>query len=228
METFERNGFLILENQIDPETLEELRSELAKSVVRGRAGIRDLLTRVPAVRELAQSRSVRNLVEAVLGASARVIRGVYFDKQKDANWKVAWHQDLTIAVKQRVEAEGFGPWSLKAEIQHVQPPAQLLEQMVAVRVHLDDADESNGCLRVIPGSHKLGRLQPDEIAQLRDCERIVSCEVNRGDVLLMRPLLLHASSVALHPSHRRVIHLEYCAARLPNGLEWHEEVFEDQ
>ena len=224
LEGFERNGFLILENQLDPATLEKLRADVDSSFTARRAGIRNLLTRVPAVRELAQSVSVRTLVEKLLGPSARVVGGVSFDKQKDANWKVAWHQDLTIAVKQRLDVEGYGAWSLKAGIQHVQPPTRILEQMLAVRVHLDDADENNGCLRVIPASHNLGRFQPDRITQLRHTACIVSCEVRAGDIMIMRPLLLHASSVALVPKNRRVIHLEYCAAALPNGLEWYEEV----
>jgi hypothetical protein len=222
-EKLHRDGFVILENQVDFVTLEKLRADLDKSLAARQAGIRDLLKRVPSVGQLAQSESMRTLVEKVLADSARVVRGVYFDKQKDANWKVAWHQDLTIAVKQRIDVEGFGAWSLKAGIQHVQPPIEILAQMIAVRIHLDDADETNGCLRVIRGSHNLGRLQPDEIARLRDSDRIVSCEARSGDVLIMRPLLLHASSVALQPKHRRVIHLEYCAATLPSGLEWYEE-----
>ena len=179
---------------------------------------------MPSVLTLAQSKNLRSLVETVVGESARVVRGVYFDKQRDANWKVAWHQDLTIAVKERFDVEGFSGWSFKAGIQHVQPPASILEQMIAVRIHLDDADETNGCLRVIPGSHRLGRLTADQITHLRTPKEIVSCVIRSGDVMLMRPLLLHASSLALQPAHRRVIHLEYCAATLPKGLKWYEQL----
>ena len=37
----------------------------------------------------------------------------------------------------------------------------------------------------------------------------------------MRPLLLHASSIAIVPTHRRVIHLEYASQSLADGLEWY-------
>ena len=224
IESVERDGFAVLQNQIDAGTVQQLRSDLKDRLSGREAGIRDLLKRVPSVLELAQSKSLRTLVESVVGASARVVRGVYFDKQEDANWKVAWHQDLTIAVKKRIDVEGFSGWSFKAGIQHVQPPTSILEQMIAVRIHLDDADETNGCLRVIPGSHRLGRLTADQITHLRTTKEIVSCVIRNGDVMLMRPLLLHASSVSLQPAHRRVIHLEYCAATLPKDLEWHEQV----
>jgi ectoine hydroxylase-related dioxygenase (phytanoyl-CoA dioxygenase family) len=219
-----RDGFVILERQVDSVTLQKLRADLNNSFSGRQAGIRDLLKRVPEVLELARSEGIRTLVERVLGESARVVRCIYFDKQKNSNWKVAWHQDLTIAVKRQADVTGFTAWSIKAGVQHVQPPTSILEQMIAVRIHLDDADETNGCLRVIPGSHLLGRLTADQITHVRTNNEIVSCAVRSGDVMLMRPLLLHASSVALQPAHRRVVHLEYCAATLPKGLEWYEQL----
>ena len=224
LDSLERDGFVILHNQIEAPTVHQLRTDLNDRLVDRQAGIRDLLNHVPSILELAESEPIRKLVETVLGESARVVRGVYFDKQSHANWKVAWHQDLTIAVKQRVDVEGFSAWSFKSGIQHVQPPTSILEQMIAVRIHLDDADETNGCLRVIRGSHVGGRLTADQITHLRTTKEIVSCGVRSGDVMLMRPLLLHASSVSLQPAHRRVVHLEYCAATLPKGLEWYEQL----
>jgi ectoine hydroxylase-related dioxygenase (phytanoyl-CoA dioxygenase family) len=81
------------------------------------------------------------------------VRAIFFDKSSGSNWLVPWHQDLTIAVASKCEAPGFGPWSVKDGIPHVQPPDELLKQMIALRLHLDDCDASNGALRVIPGSH---------------------------------------------------------------------------
>jgi hypothetical protein len=87
---------------------------------------------------------VRDLVEPILGSNFLPVRGILFDKIPDANWKVPWHQDVTIAVQEKVEAEGFGPWSIKADVLHVQPPASILEQMLSIRLHLDDCGEENG------------------------------------------------------------------------------------
>jgi Phytanoyl-CoA dioxygenase (PhyH) len=184
------------------------------------AGIRNLLELVPSVRNLAQSPEIRSLVEPILGNCARVVRGIFFDKQPTANWKVPWHQDLTIAVKNRLEIPDFHPWSVKVGIHHVQPPVAILEQMLTVRIHLDLTDESNGALKVIPGSHRHGKLTALEIERWKQSPAI-SCNCQAGGILLMRPLLLHASSMAISPSHRRVIHLEYASQPLPSGLEWY-------
>ena len=187
-------------------------------------GVRGLLQASQAVRELARSPEIRALVTPTLGESAFAVRGILFDKTPDANWLVPWHQDLTIAVRERSDVPGFGPWSVKAGIVHVQPPAALLERMLTVRLHLDDCTEASGPLRVLPGSHRHGRLGVSEIAQWREAVTEVNCPVPSGGALLMRPLLLHASSPATLPEHRRVIHLEFAAELLSNGLAWQEAV----
>ena len=183
--------------------------------------IRNLLALVPQVRELACSRAVLGLVEPLLGPRARVVRGLLFDKTPDANWKVGWHQDLSIAVRQRVDLPGFGPWSVKADVTHVQPPISVLENMLTVRLHLDECGPESGPLNVLPGSHAQGVLDPAAVDRW-SARRRVGCHVPAGGALLMRPLLLHASSSATRPGHRRVIHLEYAAAQLPPELDWHE------
>ncbi len=230
VEAVERDGYAIITDCLDAEIvcrllreLEEVKTDEAVSQRAGKAfGIRNLLNVLPSTRALAESPTIRSLVEAVSCNEARVVRGIYFDKHRDANWKVAWHQDLTIAVRERIEVEGFGPWSLKAGIEHVQPPVSILQSMLALRVHLDDTDEANGALQVLPGSHLHGRLSAHQIQSLKQGGRPVTCPVPRGGVMLMRPLLLHASSAAESPRHRRVLHFEYSASNLPGGLSWYD------
>lgn len=184
--------------------------------------MRNLLSRVPDVRDLADGPALRSLVEAVLGPGAFCVRGLLFDKAPGANWHVGWHQDRAIAVRERVDTEGFGPWSVKAGVPHVEPPIDVLQRMVTLRVHLDDCDGSNGPLRVLPASHRAGKLDGDAVRRWIDQHDAVTCTVPRGGVLLMRPLLLHASSPAARPVHRRVVHLEYAADPLPGALQWYE------
>lgn len=192
---------------------------------RRRGGVyaaRNILS-LPAVRAAAESRAVRALVEPLLGASARPVRGIFFDKTPGANWKVAWHQDLSIAVRRRAEdAPGYGPWSAKAGVVHVQPPRAVLEQMLTVRLHLDDCDDANGPLKVIPGSHAHGVLAPAALERLVDAGSVTACVVRAGGAVVMRPLILHASSPATSPRHRRVVHLEFAAGERPGGVEWAE------
>jgi ectoine hydroxylase-related dioxygenase (phytanoyl-CoA dioxygenase family) len=226
-ERVRREGFAVVRDVLDEGALSSFEGSLevvesGEGVLRrsGVYAIRNLLEVLPAARELARTAAVRALVEPVLGASCFNVRGVLFDKTPAAPWKVAWHQDLSIAVRARVESEGFGPWSVKAGVVHVQPPVRVLEGVLAVRLHLDDCDESNGPLKVLPGSHLSGRLNADEITRWRDSVRPVTCLVPRGGAVLMRPLLLHSSPAPRLPRRRRVVHLEFAAAPLPHGLEW--------
>lgn len=183
------------------------------------AGLRNLLDLL-AVAEVARGCVLTDLVAPILGPDAFAVRAILFDKTPDANWKVTWHQDLTIAVRERREVPGFTSWSEKAGVSHVQPPVSILANMLAVRLHLDDCGLDNGPVRVLPGSHLHGRIAEPDIPGWRQRVAEVVCTVPRGGVLLMRPLLLHASSPATSPSRRRVLHIEYAANELPGGLEW--------
>jgi ectoine hydroxylase-related dioxygenase (phytanoyl-CoA dioxygenase family) len=225
---FARDGYVVVADALDTPTVEALLAAItpvAYASAGTRGGVRHLLRDVPAVRALAGSVPVRRVAEAALGPGAFAVRGILFDKTPGANWKVVWHQDLTVAVRERREVAGFGPWSEKDGVPHVQPPATLLERMVAVRVHLDDCTTTNGPVRVIPGSHRAGRLSAADVDRWRAMGPEVVCTVPRGGILAFHSLLLHASSPALEPAHRRVVHLEYVAAEwaeLPGGLAWYE------
>ncbi len=145
-----------------------------------------------------------------------------FDKTQDTNWLVPWHQDLTIAVQERHDVAGFDPWSVKDGIPHVQPPVRVLERMLTLRLHLDDCDETNGALKVIPGSHAGGRLDSVAIREWRARGTESVCCAAAGDALIMRPLLLHASSRSESVRRRRVLHVDYASCDLPPPLQWAE------
>lgn len=182
-------------------------------------GLRGLLGKSP----LYRSWLVSGGAEHVVPPGYLPVRSILFDKPAGANWKVAWHQDLTLAVRDRHDVPGYGPWSVKEGVPHVQPPVEFLQRMITLRVHLDDTGEENGALRVIQGSHAQGRLTAAAIADWRSkgAERL--CTAAAGEALLMKPLVLHASSPAVVPRHRRVIHLEFAPkGLLPEPLDWAE------
>jgi ectoine hydroxylase-related dioxygenase (phytanoyl-CoA dioxygenase family) len=133
-----------------------------QDTVCARGGVRNLFE-LPEVTSLAQSPDVRAVAEAVLGADCVAVKATLFDKTPQANWKVSWHQDVTISVRERLPVAGFEAWSYKDGTPHVQPPASVLEGMLAVRIHLDDCGLDNGPVRVIPGSHLAGRFSGAEI-----------------------------------------------------------------
>lgn len=226
----DKHGYAVIERVVDPDELDDLVGALEDvrtgEAVRRRASvyaIRNLLDEVPAVRSISESPAFRRYVDAVLGSSAIAVRGILFDKTGDANWTVPWHQDLAIAVRKRIEVEGFGAWSMKAGVPHVQPPSEILERMLGLRLHLDDCDADNGPLDVLPGSHRHGRLTDGEVDRWKSGTDPVTCTVARGGIILMRPLLLHRSLSAASPRRRRVIHIEYASAALPDGLEWYHQ-----
>lgn len=210
-------GFSIVPNVLDASACHALACLLGDA---NGAGNRGMLNKQK-VAELAES-LLAELVRPHLHLSPIPVRGIYFDKRPETNWLVAWHQDLTLALKEQAELPGFGPWSVKEGVPHVQPPIQLLEQMLTVRLHLDDTDASNGALRVLSGTHRLGRLSAGAIQSCRETHEEVLCEAKAGDVLLMRPLLLHASSRSSAQRRRRVLHIEFAGFPLPEPLEWHE------
>jgi hypothetical protein len=214
----DRDGFQIIAGVLDDRARRKLADALGPA---DRAGRRGPLA-IPTVAALARSERLLELVRPYVGTAARPVRAIYFDKSPDANWLVPWHQDLTIAVRERVEAPGFGPWSVKEGVPHVQPAVELLARMLAVRLHLDDADQSNGALRVLAGSHRCGRLGAEAIAEWRARGAEIVCTAAAGDALLMRPLLLHASSKSTSSRSRRVLHLEYAGFDLPAGMKWQE------
>lgn len=224
----ELDGFAVIQSLLDADAIAHLISSIKRAIPRRTGGdglkaihaLRHFHQTVPSVRQLANSDRVRSLVGPVLGPTALVVRSLFLDKTPNANWKVAWHQDLTIAVRERIDAPGFGPWSVKDGVPHVQPPVSILERMLTVRIHLDDCGEDNGPLQVLPGSHAAGRLDEKNIELWRTERSTLSCLADAGGAVLIRPLLLHASTSSSRPAHRRVIHLEFAAEALPCGLQW--------
>jgi hypothetical protein len=171
---------------------------------------------IPGIADLARSTALRRLVEPILGSEAFAVRALLFNKIARANWQVPWHRDRLIAVRERHAVDGFRAWSEKDGVPHVEPPRAILENMLAVRLHLDAIDADNAPLRIVDGSHEETEDGPVDAA------RVSTMLAPRGSVLLMRPLCRHASSPAHVPRQRRIVHLEFAADDLPAPLAWHE------
>lgn len=174
----------------------------------------------PAVRALAHDPRLLALARKEVGATALPYRATLFDKSPGANWLVVWHQDTALPLRARQDVPGWGPWSVKAGVLYAHAPAQALENIAAVRVHLDDSLAENGPLRVLPGTHEQGVLTDAAIQALAGVVPARECVVGRGGVVVMRPLLVHASSKSTSEAPRRVLHLEYArSASTGPGLE---------
>lgn len=190
MKAFEQNGFAIVSSVFSPEECSQIKTALGPTTGAGRRTFES----DSIIRQISKSPPLLKLAREFCGSEPFPVRVIYFNKSPDANWSVGWHQDLAIAVRERRDVPGFASWSVKDGVPHVQPPAVVLERILTLRLHLDDASESNGALRVLPGSHRFGRLTDNQVKSI--CQEVdeVMCCAREGDVMLMRPLLLHSSA----------------------------------
>jgi ectoine hydroxylase-related dioxygenase (phytanoyl-CoA dioxygenase family) len=212
-QSFEEDGFAILGPVLDSGEISTLTGKISGlDDHRRRAGVRHLLTN-PAVATLATDPRLVAIAGEVVGYAAFPFRATLFDKSEESNWLIAWHQDTALPVEEKRETDGWGPWSVKNTVIYAHAPAGALERIIALRVHLDDSTADNGPLRVLPGTHHLGVLSDDAIMKLAQQKTGVSCLIERGGVLAMRPLLIHASSKSRNRFRRRVLHIEYADTR---------------
>ena len=171
---------------------------------------------------LAPAGAIGRVAAAHIGATARPVRAILFDKSAYANWSLALHQDRTIAVRARQDVAGFGAWTVKAGIPHVEPPPGLTARMATLRIHLDAVDDGNAPLLILPGSHCLGRLTTGQLDDLAESHQPIACHARRGDLWAYATAIVHGSDSSRDQGRsRRVLQLDYSPDELPGGLEWH-------
>ncbi len=215
------NGYFILRKFLNSAQLEALRS--ACTAIQEQYGVRQVLQQYPAIQAALPVSAINAVLSALDLSAASTVRSLFFNKNAAHNWLVPWHQDKTICVNtSSVILSEYQKWTHKNGIFHVEPPADILNSMLTWRFALDDSDRDNGALKVIPGSHRAGKLTLEEISQRSAADQSHYCELQAGDVLLIRPLLLHASDKSRLCQQRRILHLEMSAALLPFPLQWAE------
>lgn len=184
--------------------------------------IRQFLKEVPDTIKLIFNEKLKKLIREIIGDDYFVVKSIYFDKPTKSNWYVSYHQDLTISVNQKHEIEGYKLWTNKQNQFAVQPPINVLENIVTLRIHLDDTDENNGALNVIPKSHCKKVYRPENIDWTKEIE--VTAVVQQGGIMFMKPLILHSSKRTTNEKNRRVIHIEMSNQSLANPLDWSEKI----
>jgi hypothetical protein len=215
---FEARGFAVVPSVLDELTCSRVSDALDAERKSG-AGTR-LLLQSPWCQELASRLRSLDALIPFLPADAVAIQCTVFDKSPEKNWLVALHQDRSIPVREKVEAPELSGWSEKEGAVFVQPPVALLQQLTAVRVHIDACPLEGGPLRVVPGSHRAGLLSNPAADEWRAAAGEIALVAARGDALVMKPLLLHASSKASSVIRRRVLHFVFGPRNLPLGLRW--------
>lgn len=215
---FFAHGFVVVPTVLDGAQTASYAAKLNEFSNSG-AGTRKLLN-LPWCIDLACELRERPLIHSLLPEDAVAVQCTLFTKSMEKNWLVALHQDLGIPVAFRVPSLACSGWSEKEGDIFVQPPLSVLQTMVAVRFHVDECRAENGALRVVPDSHTFGQMSQEEALLARDVSGEITVPVPRGGALVMRPLLLHASSKAKSPSPRRVLHFVFGPRNLPEGLQW--------
>ncbi|MET3539228.1 phytanoyl-CoA dioxygenase family protein [Chryseobacterium limigenitum] len=224
------NGFTVIENIFSNEDMDKIiyvleNIDTSKETFRKSEdlfAIRQFLKEIPEVKELIFNENIKTIINQIFGEKYFTVKSIYFDKPEKSNWYVAYHQDLTISVDKKVDLENFEPWTTKQNQFAVQPPLDILENIYTIRIHLDDTDENNGALKVVPKSHAKGIYRPETINWDVETEEI--CSVEKGGIMIMKPLILHGSNRTTNGKKRRVIHIEFSDKELPEELNWSERM----
>lgn len=225
-------GFTILNNVYTENEIEKLISLIEKKTENNTENatfrksqdlfaIRQFHKEIPETLDFIFNQNLKDIIENTFGKGYFITKSIYFDKPEKSNWFVAYHQDLTISVNKKIEIENFENWTVKQNQFAVQPPTAILEKNFTIRIHIDKTTKDNGALKVINNSHSKGIFRVENL----EIENETICEVEKGGIMIMKPLLFHASNKTTNNERRRIIHIEFSNQQLPDGLDWSEKDF---
>lgn len=225
----EENGFSIIEEFYSNDEINDIlfciknaeQGENSFLKTKDLFAIRQLIKSIPELKALLFNNKLVDLVSSFSESNYFLTKAIYFDKPKESNWFVSYHQDLSIVVDKNVDLKNYQNWTFKKKQYGVQPPLKVLQDTITIRIHLDDTNENNGALKVVPKSHLKGIIRIDSGIVATNKEHI--CKVKKGGVMLMKPLTLHASNRTKNNQQRRVIHLEFNKHELEKPLNWLEK-----
>lgn len=155
---------------------------------------RELLDHSPTVRVLATNGIFHELAKSILGEGCFPTHAILYNK---SDTPTPWQRDTTITVQGQRVIEA--------------PDKAIYNRILTVRLSLDDCTFVDGALKLCPSSHKHGVLTPQEIRG-HSIRPFSSPEMKAGDILIMHPLTIHASSASTTGKPSRVIHIVYAAA----------------
>ncbi|WP_420572250.1 phytanoyl-CoA dioxygenase family protein [Kordia sp.] len=226
--SFEKNGFAVLDNIYSDTEVAHICSCIEKASAEKKLAessahlfaIRQVIAKIPELKSFVFTEKLHELLTLLFDKPYFLTKAIYFNKPSESNWFVAYHQDLSISVDRKQEVSGYTNWTFKKGQYGVQPPIDILEDIVTIRIHLNTTEKENGALKVIPTSHCKGIYRPETIDWTTETEHV--CEVKKGSVMLMKPLTLHASERTTNGKQRRVLHLEFSSKKLAKHLQWQE------
>jgi ectoine hydroxylase-related dioxygenase (phytanoyl-CoA dioxygenase family) len=215
-EHFWEQGYLLVENVLSTDVVETLRRACDRLTAQAQgltestdrfmlkafdSGGGNLVQQVAEPHELgaewmtlARDPAILDVVEGLIGPNIQLYYSMLMMKPPRQGFTAPWHQDFAFFVHNRTD-------------------------ILACMVAIDDATHENGCLRVIPGSHKLGLLNHFKDGRFLgvladptpfdDPARQVALPAKAGSLILWHSLTLHSSHPNRSEKPRRAIVLEF-------------------
>ncbi len=136
----------------------------------------------------------REITRRYIGTEVAVFRSMFMNKPAHWQQTLPWQQDV-----------GQG-WGIDRN------------PIIAIWLGLDEATMANGCMQIVPGSHRHGVinerhfLSEKEEAEYARAEDVVDLETEAGEVILLHNLLLHRSGRNPTSQPRRAFSVTYMDA----------------
>lgn len=137
---------------------------------------------------------VHAICQRYIGADVSIFRAMFMNKPAQQGTVLPWHQDV---------GEG---WGLDRN------------PIITIWTALDEATVANGCMQVVPGSHKFGVINPQHFVSEADqaryapAENVIDVEAAAGEAILLHNLLIHRSGTNPTTQSRRAFSTAYMDA----------------
>ena len=229
---WQENGYLVMEGVLSAAEVEGLR-RAADALAAGAKGLTEstdrfkldvFISSTKTLQQIAQPHDldeewitlakdprILDVVEDLLGPNLQLYYSMMMMKPPRQGFEAPWHQDLAFFAHDRAE-------------------------LLACQVYIDNSTPENGCLQVVPGSHKLGLLNHFKDERFAEAvqgdtsaldENQVALPVEAGSMVLWHSLTLHRSAANRSDQSRRAVVFEYKnpETRLLGGaFDWQREV----
>lgn len=183
IDVYEQQGIVFPIHVLSEQEVTEFRGELEK-VAAAKPRIDQLHMRYPWAYQLASHPAVLDAVESLIGPDILIDGNLVFYKPPHDAGYASWHQDSV-----------YSGW-------HLTPS-------VSAWIALTVSEPANGCMRVIPGSHKQGVLEHDNVLDPNLLNR-------RGERLRMDVDESQAVDVVLKPGEMSLHHTNIVHGSNPN------------
>jgi ectoine hydroxylase-related dioxygenase (phytanoyl-CoA dioxygenase family) len=221
---FDRDGFVLVKNAFSPEEI-----KILVGAVEAGQRVKKHTSNMPDV----EGRSSKLALwtdngEDVFGAvtsSPRIVNACRMLLREDV---YHWHSKVMLK-----EPRVGGAWEWHQDYGYWYGDNCLFPRMVSCMVALDDATRENGCLKVIVGSHQLGRLDhgqrgnqagadPERVKAITERLPVKYCEAPAGSALFFHGNTFHASEANTSDRARRAYICCYNAlSNIPYGGRGH-------